>query len=235
MEVMSSKRSKNKSGQNRAQQPQQVAAPGSSRPNRREPPAITRTPEWEQRQAEAERGSSPNMLLGALIVVAIFLGLYYHALALHQMRELMDGLTMPDHHLLGYHADTVATLREAMNSKDRGQLNWTHKTAGTLFALFTALATAVTVGMKGPKSAWRWLLYLVAVAFAVVQIVQNVLVDNMLKSGGASLVPVGSVFTVLTWVLLALCIVIVVAALISAFVREFRRRWADPSLQKQGR
>ncbi|MGO3153880.1 MAG: hypothetical protein ACTIJJ_14830 [Galactobacter sp.] len=226
---MSSKRSKNKASQSAQGSP--TAA--QQRTDRIQ--AASATPEWEQRQAEAQSGSSPNLLLGALVVAAAFLAFYYHGLALRQMQDLVDGLAMPDHRFFGYGTATVEKLRSAMDSDALGQLNWTHKTAGMLFPIFAALATAVTVGMKGPKSAWRWLLYVLALAFAAVNITQNFLVDRMLKAEGSDLVAVTSTFTVLTWVLLAACTVTVVALLIAAFVKEFRRRWSDPSLQQRSR
>lgn len=220
---MSSKRSKNKQS---SHPPEQKSAP------RRPDPDQVRALQAKT-QAEKESTSSPNMLLGAVIVAAIFLGWYYHGMALRQMHDLVD-LTMPDHHFFGYGTSTIETLRDAMNSDAKGQLNWVHKTAGMLFAIFTALATAVTVGMHGTKKAWRWVFYVVAIVFAVVQIVQNFLVDAMLQGSGDSLVSVSSAFTVTSSILLVVCMVTVVWTLVYAFIREFRRRWANPELQ-QGR
>ncbi|MGO1319870.1 MAG: hypothetical protein ACTII7_10485 [Galactobacter sp.] len=226
---MSSKRSKNKA------RPSGQDSPTSAKQRAARVQAASATPEWEQRQAEAQSGSSPNLLLGALVVAAAFLAFYYHGMVLRQMQDLADGLAMPDHRFFGYGTAAVDQLRQAMDSDALGQLNWTHKTAGMLFPLFAAVATAVTVGMKGPKSAWRWLLYAMALAFAAANITQNFLVDRMLKAEGSELVAVSSTFTVLTWVLLAACTVTVVVLLVTAFVREFRRRWADPSLQQRSR
>lgn len=219
---MSSKRSKNKAVSARA-----TTQP--SRPAGRTPAPPRNAPESGER---AQNTSSPNLLLGALIVASAFLAWYYHGLALHQMRDLVNGLVMPDHLFLGYGQDKVDALREAMDSDARGQLSWVHKTAGTLFSVFTALATAVSIGMHAPRRPWRRVLYVAPALFVLVAIAQNIVVDQMLGATGPELVSWASTLTVTGWVLLLVCVLLVVVVLVSAFVREFRRRWADPSLQQ---
>lgn len=180
-------------------------------------------------QAPEERPGNPNLLLGVTVTVAVLLGLYYHVLALRQMQELV-GLPMLDHHLL-YGASTVDTLRAAMTGDDLGQLSWVHKTAGLLFALVTALATSLSVGLHAPRRPWRRLLYVAPLAFVVVSLAQNIVVDRLLGRPGDGTVALASTLTLITWLLLAACAVTTAWVLIAAFVREFRRRWDDPSLQ----
>lgn len=231
---MSSKRSRNK--------------PASARPSAQPRPAQSRSAQGGSVQrttpgrgsaahvasgagrAAEEKPGNPNLLLGVAVTVAVLLGLYYHVLALRQMHELV-GLPMLDHHLL-YGASTVDTLRAAMTGDDLGQLSWVHKTAGLLFSLVTALATSLSVGLHAPRRPWRRLLYVAPLAFVVVSVVHNIVVDRLLGRPGDGTVALASTLTLITWVLLAVCAVTTAWVLIAAFLREFRRRWDDPSLQR---
>lgn len=211
---MSSKRSRNKNGRPAAPQTRKPAPVAAAKP-----------------AAPVEEGGNPNLILGAVIVVALFLAWYYHLSAMGQMKDLVGGITMLDHHPFGYDAATVDHLRGAMNDDARGQLSWVHKTAGTLFSLFAAFATALAIGLHAPKKPWRRALYALPIAFAIVAIIQNIVVDQLLGASNNSLLPLANGLTIASWILLGLCIVATIGFPVSAFIREFKRRWNDPSLQ----
>lgn len=220
---MSSKRSRNKasspSPQNRPARP----APKPAVQATGQPPAA----------AQEESAGNPNLILGVVIVVALFMAWYYHLTALQQMRDLV-GLPMLDHHFGGYGQDTVNQLRSAMDADARGQLSWVHKTAGTIFSLAAALATTLSIGLHAPRVRWRKAFYALPVAFTVVAITQNIVVDELLGAGDNALLGLASTLTVLSWIVLGLCLLATLFCLVTSFVREFRRRWADPSLQQPG-
>jgi len=223
MEGMSSKRSRNK--------PRPVAASGRAVPRPTVRPARPTPPPAAPRE---ESQGNPNLVLGVVIAVALFLAWYYHLLALGQMKDLV-GLPMLDHRPFGYDSAEVDALRHAMDPAARGQLSWVHKTAGTLFTLFAAGATALAVGLHGPRTAWRRVLYAFPAALIPVEIAQNVMVDELLGRADDGLLPATAALTVAGWILLLGCLLVTVVVLASAFVREFLRRWRDPSLQEPTR
>ncbi|MDR2255237.1 MAG: hypothetical protein LBE25_04475 [Arthrobacter sp.] len=183
-------------------------------------------------QQESEPQGNPFILVAVLIVFTLFMAWYYHFSVLGQMKDLVGGLPMLDHRPFGYSGAEVDTLRAAMTGDDRGQLSWVHKTAGTIFTALVSLVTAVSVGLYAPKAAWRrWVLILPAL-FLVVGIAQNIVVDELLGRQDNGLLAAANTLTIASWILLLLCAVLTVTVLVSAFVREFLRRWRDPSLQE---
>lgn len=224
MGSMSSKRSRNR--QNQHALPSPPVAAESTRAGRG-------AQQREAGAASSAEGGNPHLIVVALIGVSLFLFWYYHLTALNQMKDLV-GLTMPDHLLGGYGQGQIDALRAAMDGDALGQLSWVHKTAGTLFTLFAALATAVSIGLYAPKGrAWR-ALYVLPVVFAGVAIWQNILVDNVL-GGTSGAVGLASTLTVLGFWLLIACVLVAAGCGVGHFVREFRRRWADPTLQGASR
>lgn len=228
---MSSKRSRRRRRTTGSRNPQARPRSGPNTSPKAAPRTASRTAAPAPQTPE-EKPGNPNLILGAAIVIALAIGIYYHVLVMHQMSELVGGLTMLDHRPFGYSVAEVDTLRAAMTRDDLGQLSWIHKTAGMLFTLFAALATALSVGLHGPRSRWRRALYGLPIAFIVVALAQNILVDRLLGRPGDGTVGVTATATVVTWVLLAGCVVTVVWILVGRFVRELRRRLADPSLQR---
>lgn len=222
---MSSKRSRNKAGsaRPRTQATPALTQPAPSRPAPSAPVEVSRE----------ESGGSPNVILIVVICVALFMGWYYHLSSMVQMRDLV-GQTMLDHRWFGYSSAEVDGLRGVMDSAELGQLSWVHKTAGTIFSLVVALATSLSIGLHGPRTAWRKALYALPLAFALVSITQNIVVDQLLGTPDDALAGFASALTVASGILLALCVVLVIFCLVSSFVREFRRRWNDASLQEPG-
>ncbi|RKW69448.1 hypothetical protein [Galactobacter caseinivorans] len=221
---MSSKRSRNKAGS---------PVPRQQSPQRRPAPQPAKSSGAAQAPVAEENGGSPNVILIVVIVTALFMGWYYHLSSMSQMRDLV-GQTMLDHRWAGYSAADVDSLRQAMDSAARGQLSWVHKTAGTIFAIVVALATSLSIGLHGPKTAWRKALFALPIVFALVAITHNIVVDQLLGAPDDALAGLASALTTASGILLALCILLVIYCLVSSFVREFRRRWNDPTLQEPG-
>lgn len=226
---MSSKRSRNKAGSPlpRTSAPQ----PTKQAPRLAKQPAQAPAPARAQARMAEESGGSPNVILIVVIVTALFMGWYYHLSSMQQMRELV-GQGMLDHRWTGYSPADVDSLRAAMDSAARGQLSWVHKTAGTIFAVVVALATSLSIGLHGPKAAWAKALYALPIVFALVAITHNIVVDQLLGASDDALAGLASALTTASGILLALCALLVIYCLVSSFVREFRRRWNDASLQE---
>lgn len=61
------------------------------------------------RQAGRQEGS-PGILVFAVLAVTLFIGFYYHILALQGMQQLTGGMSMLDHHLSGFTVPDVERL-----------------------------------------------------------------------------------------------------------------------------
>ena len=157
------------------------------------------------RQGEAGRDkSSPMLLIVAGLVVGLCLFVYYHLLTMNQMKDLSDGLAMPDQRFFGYQLDDIEALRGAMDADASGQLNYLHKTAGLLFPLFTAVFSMLLFIRWVPNRAYRWLAWLAPLGFAVADIWENFAIDALFSSApDASAVMLASVLTTVRWTLLA--------------------------------
>lgn len=171
--------------------------------------------------------SQPMLLVGALVVTATLLFAYLHLLVLPQMTQLSGGFAMPDARVLGYDLEDVERLQQVMDADARGQLSFVHKTAGTLFPLAVLLASWATAGLVMRRRA-RWLVLAGAAAFAVVDIVDNVLIDRLLAAEAPSTAAIttASTLTVTGWVLLILVGLCVLAAVLT---RLFRRTVVEPT------
>ncbi|GAA3278939.1 hypothetical protein GCM10020260_01570 [Nesterenkonia halobia] len=167
------------------------------------------------------------LLVGALVVTAVLLFGYLHLLVLPQMTQLSGGFAMPDARVLGYDLEDVERLQQVMNADARGQLSFVHKTAGTLFPLAVLLASWATAGLAMRRRA-RWLVLAGAAIFAVVDIVDNVLIDRLLAADAPSTAAVAtaSTLTVVGWVLL---ILVGLCVLTSVLTRLFRRTVVEPT------
>ncbi|MGO1524130.1 MAG: hypothetical protein ACTHV8_10640 [Nesterenkonia sp.] len=168
--------------------------------------------------------SSPRMLVYALLAVSVFIGLYLHAYALPQLTYFADGLTMPDTRITGYSAADITALRGALESEAAGQLNFLHKTAGIIFPVAVFLATWATFGLLA-RGTWRWTVVAGAGLFAVVDIAENFLIDEILVQQPleAALVSTASVLTTLSWGLLMVIGVVLVVFVLRDIVLAARR------------
>ncbi|WP_240629696.1 hypothetical protein [Specibacter cremeus] len=170
--------------------------------------ATARTPQRAQGNA--------NLILIAASVATAFLFAYFHLLTLNQMTQLSGGLAMPDSLYGGFDPAYVESVRHAMNADALGQLQFVHKTAGTLFPLIFAFTAMTLVATQVARKPLRWALWAPPMLFAIVQLWANVAIDTML--GAATLtegaVTLASVLVVLSWVLLALSLAGIVVALV---------------------
>jgi hypothetical protein len=161
-------------------------------------PSTARSPEKAQ--------SNSNLILIAGLVASLFLFWYLHLLTLDQLTQLSGGLAMPDSLLGGFDSSYVEQLRSAMDSDALGQLNYLHKTAGTLFPLIFGFTWLLLIGTNVARKPLRWALWAVPLLFAAVRLWGNVAIDSMMSAetvdGGA--VALASGLTVAGWILLLL-------------------------------
>lgn len=164
-------------------------------------PSTTRTPQKAQ--------SNSNLILIAGVVASLFLFWYLHLLTLNQLTQLSGGLPMPDSLVGGFDRGFVEQLRSALDTDTRGQLNYVHKTAGTLFPLIFGFTWLLLIGTNVARKPLRWALWAVPLLFAGVRLWGNAAIDTMMSAatldGGQ--VALASGLTVAGWVLLVLSLV----------------------------
>ena len=165
-------------------------------------PSTTRSPQKAQ-------GNS-NLILIAGVVASLFLFWYVHLLTLNQLTQLSGGLPMPDSLLGGFDQGFVEQLRTAMDGDARGQLNYVHKTAGTLFPLIFGFTWLLLIGTNVARKGLRWALWAVPLLFAVVRLWGNAAIDAMMSAetldGGQ--IALASGLTLAGWILLILSLVV---------------------------
>ena len=170
-------------------------------------PSTTRTPQKAQ--------SNSNLILIAGVVASLFLFWYVHLLTLNQLTQLSGGLPMPDSLVGGFDQGFVEQLRSAMDGDARGQLNYVHKTAGTLFPLIFGFTWLLLIGTNVARKGLRWALWAVPLLFAGVRLWGNAAIDAMMSAdtldGGQ--VALASGLTLAGWVLLVLSLVVGGAAM----------------------
>ena len=172
----------------------------------------------------AKAQGNANLILIAGSVASLFLFAYFHLLTLNQMKDLADGLAMPQSFVFGFGTDHVEALRLAMNADALGQLNYVGKTAGTLFALIFAITALTVIASNVAKKALRWTLWVLPLAFAAISLWANAAVDSMLgaetlDSGAVSL---ASGLVTASWMLL-------IASLLAIGVALFLGRTKKPA------
>jgi hypothetical protein len=171
-------------------------------------PTTARTPEKAQ--------SNSNLILIAGVVASLFLFWYLHLLALDQLTQLTSGRPMPDSLVGGFDAAYISELRGVMDDDARGQLNYVHKTAGTLFPLIFGFTWLLLIGTNVARKALRWVLWALPLLFVVVRLWANVAVDGVLaaEAPDAGQVALASGLTVAGWVLLVLSLIAGAAAVV---------------------
>lgn len=171
-------------------------------------PTTARTPEKAQ-------GNS-NLIVIAGVVASLFLFWYLHLLTLDQLTQLTQGRAMPDSLVGGFDTDYVGQLQAAMNADALGQLNYVHKTAGTLFPLIFGFTWLLLIGTNVARKSLRWALWALPLLFVVVRLWGNVAIDAMLASNGpdAGQVALASGLTVAGWVLFVLSLLAGAAAVL---------------------
>ena len=174
------------------------------------PPVINPT---TGRSPQKARNNS-NLIVIAGVVASLFLFWYVHLLTLDQLRDLSGGLAMPDSLVGGFDTGYVGELHAAMNDDARGQLNYVHKTAGTLFPLIFGFTWLLLIGTNVARKVLRWGLWAVPLLFVVVRLWGNVAIDAALAAGtpDAGQVALASALTVAGWVLFVLSLLAGAAA-----------------------
>jgi len=161
-------------------------------------PSTTRTPQKAQ--------NNGSLILIAGVVASLFLFWYVHLLTLDQLTQLSGGLPMPDSLIGGFDRGFVEQLRTAMDGDARGQLNYVHKTAGTLFPLIFGFTWLLLIGTNVARKSLRWALWAVPMLFAGVRLWGNAAIDAVMSAdaldGGQ--VALASGLTVAGWILLVL-------------------------------
>jgi hypothetical protein len=179
-------------------------------PQHQLPPVVNPT---TNRTPEKAQGNS-NLIVIAGVVASLFLFWYLHLLTLDQLTQLTKGLAMPDSLIGGFDPAYIGRLQGEMNGDALGQLNYVHKTAGTLFPLIFGFTWLLLIGTNVARKALRWALWAVPMLFVVVRLWGNVAIDAMLASEGpdGGQVALASGLTVAGWVLLVLSLLAGAAA-----------------------
>ena len=187
------------------------------------PPVINPTTARSPQKAQ----SNSNLILIAGVVVSLFLFWYLHLLTLNQLTQLSGGLAMPDSLVGGFDPGYVGQLREAMDGDARGQLNYVHKTAGTLFPLIFGFTWLLLIGTNVARNSLRWALWALPLLFVVARLWGNVAIDALFGSGtpDAGQVGLASGLTLAGWVLLVLSLLAGAAAV---FLASRERRSPAP-------
>jgi hypothetical protein len=176
------------------------------------PPVVNPTTARTPRKAE----NNGSLILIAGVVASLFLFWYVHLLTLDQLRQLSGGLAMPDSLVGGFDPAYIGQLHSAMDGDARGQLNYVHKTAGTLFPLIFGFTWLLLIGTSVAGKALRWALWALPLLFVVVRLWGNVAIDGVLaaETPDAGQVALASGLTVAGWVLLVLSLLAGAAALV---------------------
>jgi hypothetical protein len=187
------------------------------------PPVINPTTARSPQKAQ----SNSNLILIAGVVVSLFLFWYLHLLTLNQLTQLSGGLAMPDSLVGGFDPGYVGQLRDAMDGDARGQLNYVHKTAGTLFPLIFGFTWLLLIGTSVARNSLRWALWALPLLFVVARLWGNVAIDALFGSGtpDAGQVGLASGLTVAGWFLLVLSLLAGAAAV---FLASRERRSPAP-------
>lgn len=204
------------------------ASPGPALPGRAGSagnPSTARTPEKAK--------SNGNLIVIAGVAASAFLFWYFHLLTLNQMTQLSDGLAMPDSMVFGFDTNYVATLKGLLDADGLGQLQYVHKTAGTLFPLIFGFTWLLLIGLNVASRKLRWTLWAAPVLFAVVHLVANAQIDTMLASPtiDATQVAWTSGLVTASWVLLVLSLA---AAAFAMFGRRKKTKAVKAAAQIEG-
>ena len=163
------------------------------------PPVIN--PGTDRTPAKAQNNASLIVIAG--VVASLFLFWYVHLLTLNQLTQLSGGLAMPDSLVGGFDTGYAEQLRRALDADARGQLNYVHKTAGTLFPLIFGFTWLLLIGTNVAHKALRWAFWALPLLFVAVRLWGNVTIDSMIGAvnldGGQ--VALASGLTVAGWVL----------------------------------
>lgn len=169
------------------------------------------------RRANQQEGS-PGMLILAVLAVTLFIGFYYHILALQGMQQLTGGMSMLDHQVSGFTVTDVERLAERMDDDALGQYNWVHITAGRIFPVLLGLSV-IAVGLWTLRTKLaKWGAVVAAVVYATLEIWASITREAALHDITEANVSLASTLTVLQWLLFAFLVVWIVAMLVLKFI-----------------
>lgn len=176
-----------------------------------------------------ENKSNPLLLISAGLAISLFLFIYLHGMALSQMTDLSNNLSMPDQRVFGYTVEDIEALRSAMDEDARGQLNYVHKTAGMLFPLFTAAMSMLLFIRWIPNRRTRLLAWCAPLGFAVADIVENFAIDALFTANEvtAGAVMFASILTTIRWALLIITAGLIIGLGLSRANRSLKRKMAE--------
>jgi hypothetical protein len=185
-------------------------------------PTTARTPQKAQ--------SNGNLIIIAGVVASLFLFWYLHLLTLNQLTQLSRGLPMPDSLIGGFDPGFVGELRRVLSGDAIGQLNYLHKTAGTLFPLIFGFTWLILIGTNVARKTLRWALWSLPLLFVVARLWGNVAIDAMVSAPtlDAGQVALASFLTVAGWVLLVLSLLAGAVAVCLGRLRSKRPPQASP-------
>jgi hypothetical protein len=169
------------------------------------PPVINPTTARSPQKAQ----NNGNLIVIAGVVASLFLFWYLHLLTLNQLTQLSGGLPMPDSLIGGFDQAFVQQLRRVVSGDALGQLNYIHKTAGTLFPLIFGFTWLLLIGSNVAAKPLRWALWSLPLLFVVARLWGNVSIDAMMSTPvlEPGQVALASFLTVAGWVLLVLSLV----------------------------
>ena len=165
-------------------------------------PSTSRTPQKAQ--------SNSNLILIAGVVASLFLFWYLHLLTLNQLTQLAAAWPCRTPWSAASTRASWSSCARAMDEDARGQLNYIHKTAGTLFPLIFGFTWLLLIGTNVARKSLRWALWAVPLLFAAVRLWGNAAIDSMMSADtlDAGQVALASGLTVAGWVLLVLSLVV---------------------------
>ena len=171
------------------------------------------------RRAGHQEGS-PGILVLAVLTVTVFIGFYYHIVALQSMEQLTGGMTMLDHRLSGFDNVEVERLGERMDDDAMGQYNWVHITAGRFFPIMMGLSLIV-VALWTLKATWaKWSAVVVAVGYAALEIWAAITRELALHDITQANVTLASSLTIAQWLLMILIVIWIVVLLVLKFLGQ---------------
>lgn len=181
-------------------------------------PRLTVAQAKEDIQQAGRQEGSPGMLVLAVLAVTLFIGFYYHILALQGMQQLTGGTPMLDHHVSGFTITDVEHLAERMDDDAMGQYNWVHITAGRIFPVMLGLSV-ISVGLwtLHTKLA-KWGAVAAAVIYAGLEIWAAITREAALQDITEANTSLASTLTVLQWLVFAFLVIWIVAMLVLKFI-----------------
>lgn len=181
-------------------------------------PRLTAAKAKDDLQQAGRQEGSPGILVLAVLAVTLFIGFYYHILALQGMQQLSGGMPMLDHHVSGFTLTDVEHLAERMDDDALGQYNWVHITAGRIFPVMMGLSV-IAVGLWTLRTKLaKWGAVAAAVVYAALEIWASITREAALHDITEAHTSLGSTLTVLQWLIFAFLVIWIVAMLVLKFI-----------------